>query len=394
MGHYFGFLWSSLTLNPGGFLLAAPDNRRPFLYLSISSLLIAGFYFAFWPYDPLSLVYLPSQIKLGMHLLERLSIGVPAAILLLVAAISAPLFVAVVLTSGLKHAGKLVDLAQYVFSSVWLVAFASIFCFALLYEIGPHSEATPFAALFVVAYLMAIFYRFLTTFLGYRRLLAAAACALYIVGIGTVQFYFVLKIARVQDVIGNGMSPGLADGTFFIASRWSYDHQLVPARGDIVTYWKVSPLDAANGNLTAAPILHVKRVIGLPGDTVQIVAGRIYLNGIPARYAADSGFRGTAPISMSRPSVRPEILSETFAGIRHTIFADPEPLALRDVLDNTKPSKLGACEYYLLGDNRSTSYDSRTPTHGVVHCAEIDGIVVGQLFPLFRDSDVTSPPVR
>ena len=94
--------------------------------------------------------------------------------------------------------------------------------------------------------------------------------------------------------------------------------------------------------------LYIKRIIGLPGETVQIdYEGNIYING--------------------------EILKE---GYGKEIIRDPGLAA--------NPIVLGEDEYFVLGDNRNNSVDSRRESVGVVHRDEIVGRAWLRIWPFSR----------
>ena len=108
-----------------------------------------------------------------------------------------------------------------------------------------------------------------------------------------------------------------------------------PRRGDIVVF---RAADDAKSSL------HIKRVIGLPGETVQIKGSTIYIDGKPLKenYGKD-------PID--------------YAGIAE------------------KPIKLGDDEYFVLGDNREISRDSRYEEVGKVKRKNIEGRAVLRIYP-------------
>jgi signal peptidase I len=79
-----------------------------------------------------------------------------------------------------------------------------------------------------------------------------------------------LTTARVR-VSGPSMKPTLEGGEYIIVNRLAYRWGS-PQRGDIVVFH--SPDPAASEDL-------IKRIVGLPGDTVKFVGGRVWLNGAP-----------------------------------------------------------------------------------------------------------------
>ena len=90
---------------------------------------------------------------------------------------------------------------------------------------------------------------------------------------------------------------------------------------------------------------YIKRIIGLPGETVQIAEGEIYING--------------------------EVLRETYG---REVIQDPGMAA--------EPITLGEDEYFVLGDNRNASSDSREPSVGVIHRDDIVGRAWIRIWPL------------
>jgi signal peptidase I len=112
-----------------------------------------------------------------------------------------------------------------------------------------------------------------------------------------------------------------------------------PRRGDIVAY-----------HLPTNPeTLLVKRVIGLPGETVEIRRKSVIINGVPL---AEAYAVHTDP--------------QDYSGT-----TKPEPYKSRDSFG---PSKLGITEYFVLGDNRDSSMDSRY--HGAVDRGLLNGKVI------------------
>lgn len=90
---------------------------------------------------------------------------------------------------------------------------------------------------------------------------------------------------------------------------------------------------------------YVKRIIGLPGETIQITGDTIYING--------------------------EVLKEEYG---------KEPMETAGIAE--KPIKLGADEFFVLGDNRNESIDSRNGDDvGVVKRKNIDGHAVLRIYP-------------
>lgn len=119
----------------------------------------------------------------------------------------------------------------------------------------------------------------------------------------------------------------LAFVTVFYFGRQVRNSGDKPKRGDIIVF-------KPNGNENARS--YIKRIIGLPGETVQIKDGKIYIDG--------------------------KILEE-----------DYETTAIEDAGTAAEEIDLGGDEYFVLGDNRKNSEDSRMADIGNVKRSEIEG---------------------
>ena len=144
---------------------------------------------------------------------------------------------------------------------------------------------------------------------------------------------------------GDSMDTTLSDGQNLIMDKLSY-HFRNPERYDIVIF----PGPEEYGEHP----YHIKRVIGLPGETVQIKKGKVYING--------------------------KKLKSDIYGI--TKYIDEPGIA-------EEPLELGKDEYFCLGDNRPVSYDSRYEEVGPVHRSEIIGKVWIRIWPLTKFGKVS-----
>ncbi len=144
-------------------------------------------------------------------------------------------------------------------------------------------------------------------------------------------------------VKGDSMIPNLQSGDYLIVDEISYRFQ-EPARGDIIVL--KYPLDTTQR--------FIKRVIGLPGETVEIQNGSVDIlkNGKDTK------------------------LSETYL---------PKGLTTSGNIDVT----LSSSQYFVLGDNRPYSYDSRG--WGILPASDIVGKAVFRVFPLPRMGVIKTP---
>ena len=141
---------------------------------------------------------------------------------------------------------------------------------------------------------------------------------LYLLVIVLLTWVIVTFVGQRTKVDGHSMEPTLSDGDNLIVDKLSYRFR-DPERYDIIVF----PYQHAENTY------YIKRIIGLPGDTVQVIDGYVYINGkkLDEHYGAE-------------------------------VMEDPGIAA--------EPIKLGDDEYFVLGDNRNHSSDSRVTSVGVL----------------------------
>lgn len=157
-----------------------------------------------------------------------------------------------------------------------------------------------------------------------------------------IAFLIVTFVARPTIVKQSSMENTFMQNDYVFLSKLAYVGGKTPQRGDVVVF-KSGLVNEENGNSK----LLIKRVIGLPGDTIQIKNDQLILNG--EIYKEDYIKDGITPPGNSPADGE--------------IFTVPEN------------------EYYCMGDNRVVSLDSRYSDVGTITEDEIVGKAVLRLFP-------------
>ena len=190
---------------------------------------------------------------------------------------------------------------------------------------------------------------FTTIFENIRTLLGALLIAILIRSLLFQPFY----------IPSSSMEPTLLVGDRIFVSKYSYGYSkhsfpfspnfsnkrffsMVPDRGDLVVF--KTPAD----NRTD----YIKRLIGLPGDTIQFVNGDLFINEIKI---LRKPFINKKIIRCGNFLLETNSFTETLPnGVKHLVSYKK-----RGTLQNTKKFKVPVDHYFLLGDNRDCSKDSR-----------------------------------
>lgn len=161
---------------------------------------------------------------------------------------------------------------------------------------------------------------------------------IYVIVVCLLVFLILKYVGQRTVVHGDSMETTLENGQSLIMDKISYRFH-DPERFDIVIF--PGPEEYGKNPY------YIKRVIGLPGETVQIQDGKVYIDG--------------------------EELTEDVYGI--TDYIDEAGIA-----EESLP--LSEDEYFCMGDNRPVSFDSRYPQVGPVHRSELIGKVWIRIWPL------------
>ena len=161
-----------------------------------------------------------------------------------------------------------------------------------------------------------------------------AGWLLYIVLIIALTWFVVTFVGQRTEVSGSSMETTLSDKDQLIVDKMTYRFR-DPKRYDIVVF----PYQYQDNTY------YIKRIIGLPGETVQILSGMVYIDGM----RLDEHYGNEI---MENPGIAEE------------------------------PLTLGEDEYFVLGDNRNNSSDSRASDVGLIHRKDLIGRAWIRVWPL------------
>lgn len=161
--------------------------------------------------------------------------------------------------------------------------------------------------------------------------------SIYLLVVLCAAYLIITYVGQRTQVSGSSMETTLSDGDNLLVDKITYRFS-EPKRFDIIVFPFQYDTDT----------YYIKRIIGMPGETVQIdYDGNIYING--------------------------SLLEESYG---------------REVIQNpgraAEPITLGEYEYFVMGDNRNNSSDSRDPSVGNIHRKDIIGRAWVRIWPFSK----------
>ncbi len=162
------------------------------------------------------------------------------------------------------------------------------------------------------------------------------------------------------NIPSGSMIPNLLVGDYLFVSKYSYGYSAhsfpfgvaefegringkKPEQGDVIVF--KLPTDTS--------IDYIKRVIGMPGDTVQVINGRVYVNDkrLDRKLVKMSEYDNGHGMPVKATEYKETLPN----GVVHTIYEEGDDMPL----DNTEKYTVPENHYFMMGDNRDNSRDSR-----------------------------------
>ena len=176
------------------------------------------------------------------------------------------------------------------------------------------------------------------------------------------------------NIPSGSMVPTLLVGDYLFVSKFSYGYSRFslpwglplfsgrifsspPERGDVAVF--ILPADSKTD--------YIKRIIGLPGDRIQVIHGLLYINGQPVKVERTADY--VMPQSDGAEVRLPQFIETLPNGVRHPIIK----LTDEGALNNTPVFVVPPDRYFAMGDNRDNSLDSRTSNVGYVPAENLVG---------------------
>ena len=175
------------------------------------------------------------------------------------------------------------------------------------------------------------------------------------------------------NIPSGSMIPTLLVGDYLFVSKYSYGYsrysfpfgmapfdgrifETLPERGDVAVFRQPQNESVA----------FIKRIVGLPGDRLQVVNGILHINDV----AVNRDRKGFATTSDRYNVIKFAVYQETLPNGKSYLIQERSD---DDLLDNTNVFLVPEGHYFMMGDNRDNSRDSRTTSVGLVPVENLIG---------------------
>lgn len=192
---------------------------------------------------------------------------------------------------------------------------------------------------------------------------------IYLLIVLVLTYLFIVFVCQKTEVIGSSMYPTLENGDQLLVDKISYRFG-DPQRFDIVVF---PPKYEEN-------TFYIKRIIGLPGETVEV-------KNVPTTIEGNSGMvEWKLVISIKKADSQEEtfeVLEDKYGYYSdlERVLPEGQDYIVVEGDETTAPVVLGENEYFVMGDNRDNSKDSRNPMVGKIKRKDIIGKAFFRIWP-------------